>query len=117
MLTGREIARAVGGVDLARDPLAWLAGPPENWRIALAAGEPVGLAGTAGDACYPLLAYLGLLDGSARGELLAEAVRFLVAGGAREVIADVDAYRVAVVADLERTGFRQIRTRIEFRPK
>jgi len=117
VLTGQEIARAVGGVDLARDPLAWLTGPPPNWRVALSAGEPVGLAGTAGDACYPLLAYLGLLDEAARGELVAEAVRFLVAGGAREVIADVDAHRVGVVADLERTGFRQIRARIAFHPR
>ncbi|MFE9694703.1 hypothetical protein [Micromonospora sp. NPDC005806] len=116
VLTGMEIARAVGGVDLATDPLAWLTGPVEGWRVALQAGEPVGLVGTAGDACYPLIAYLGLLDEAVRGELLAEAVRVLVAGGAREVVADVDAHRVAVVAELERTGFRQLRSRVLFAP-
>ncbi|HYN94266.1 MAG TPA: acetyltransferase [Pilimelia sp.] len=116
VLTGLETARAVRGVDLATDPLAWLTGPPGSWRIALAAGEPVGLAGTAGDACYPLLAYLGLLDDAVRGELLADAVGALAAGGAREVIADVDAHRVAVVAELERTGFRQVRSRVLFAP-
>ncbi|MFR9775427.1 acetyltransferase [Micromonospora sp. MS34] len=116
VLTGMELARAVGGVDLATDPLAWLTGPAGDWRIAMDAGKPVGLAGTAGDACYPLLAYLGLLDEAARGELIAEAVRVLAAGGAREVVADVDAHRVAVVAELERTGFRQLRARVLFEP-
>lgn len=116
VLTGMEVARAVGGVDLAADPLAWLTGPPEEWRIALDAGEPVGLAGTAGEACYPLLAYIGLLDEAVRGELLAEAVRVLAAGGAREVVADVDAHRVAALAELERTGFRQLRSRVVFAP-
>jgi hypothetical protein len=61
-------------------------------------------------------AYLGLLDDAVRGELLAEAVRVLAAGGAREVVADVDAHRVAVVAELERTGFRQLRSRVVFAP-
>lgn len=116
VLTGMEVARAVGGVDLATDPLAWLRGPVGDWRVALAGGEPVGLAGTAGDACYPLLAYLGLLDEAARPELLAEAVRVLSEGGAREVVADVDAHRVAVLAELERTGFRQVRSRVAFAP-
>ncbi|MFC4147426.1 acetyltransferase [Micromonospora mangrovi] len=116
VLTGRETARAVAGVDLATDPLAWLTGPPTDWRIALDAGRPVGLAGTAGDACYPLLAYLGLLDGDARDELLVAAVRVLAEGGAREVVADVDGHRVAVLADLERTGFRQVRARVIFEP-
>ncbi|MEV0808204.1 acetyltransferase [Micromonospora sp. NPDC050200] len=116
VLTGKETARAVGGVDLATDPLAWLTGPAEDWRIALDAGKPVGLAGTAGDACYPLIAYLGLLDEAVRGELLAEAVEVLAAGGAREVVADVDAHRVAVLAELERTGFRQLRSRVLFEP-
>jgi hypothetical protein len=116
VMTGREVARAVGGVDLATDPLAWLTGPAEDWRIALYGGELVGLVGTAGDACYPLVAYLGLLDEAARGELLAEAVRVLAAGGAREVVADVDAHRVAMVAELERTGFRQLRSRVVFEP-
>ncbi|WP_233578847.1 acetyltransferase [Micromonospora sp. BL4] len=116
VLTGVEIARAVGGVDLATDPLAWLRGPAGDWRIALADGEPVGLVGPAGDACYPLIAYLGLLDEAVRSELLVEAVRALAAGGAREVIADVDAHRVAVLAELERTGFRQLRSRVVFAP-
>ncbi|MEU7750451.1 acetyltransferase [Micromonospora sp. NPDC049101] len=116
VLTGAEVAQAVGGVDLATDPLTWLGDTTENWRVALEAGQPVGLAGTFGDACYPLLAYLGLLDEAARPELLAEAVRVLAAGGAREVIADVDARRVAVLAELERTGFRQLRSRVVFAP-
>ncbi|MDG4810639.1 acetyltransferase [Micromonospora sp. WMMD1120] len=114
VLTGAEIASAVGGVDLATDPLAWLGDATERWRVAVRDGEPVGLAGTFGDACYPLLAYLGLLDEAARPELLAEAVRVLAADGAYEVIADVDAHRVAVRAELERTGFRQVRSRVTF---
>ncbi|MGW5558158.1 acetyltransferase [Micromonospora sp. NPDC003944] len=116
VLTGVEIARVVGGVDLATDPLAWLGDTTERWRVAVAAGEPVGLAGTFGDACYPLLAYLGLLDEAARPDLLTEAVRMLADGGAREVVADVDAHRVAVAAELERTGFRQLRSRVVFAP-
>ncbi|MEV4244661.1 hypothetical protein AB0J63_14760 [Streptosporangium canum] len=116
VLTGLEMARAVGGVDLAADPLAWLTGPAGDWRIALDAGEPVGLVGTAGQACYPLIGYLGLIDKAVRADLLAEAVRVLTAGGAREVVADVDAYRVAVRAELERTGFRQLRSRVVFGP-
>lgn len=118
VLTGMEVAKAVGGVDLATDPLAWLNSPADAWRVALdATGVPVGLVGTAGDACYPLVAYLGLLDDAARGELLAEAVRVLADGGAREVVADADAHRVAVVAELERTGFRQVRSRVVFAPE
>jgi len=116
VLTGAEIARMVAGVDLATDPLAWVSSPADAWRVATAAGEPAGLAGTFGDACYPLLAWFGLLDPGARPELLAEAVRALAGGGAREVIADVDSYRVAVLADLERTGFRQLRSRVLFEP-
>lgn len=116
VLTGSETARAVKGVDLAADPLAWLSGPAEDWRIAELDGEPVGIAGTAGDACYPLLAYLGVFDKAVRGELLAEAVRVLADGGAREVVADVDGHKVAVQADLERTGFRQLRARVIFAP-
>ncbi len=116
VLTGKEVAKAFHGIDLATDPLARLTGPAGNWCVAFEAGEPIGLAGTAGDACYPLLAYLGLLDDAVRGELIAEAVRVLVAGGAREVVADVDAHRVAVLAELERTGFRQLRSRIPFEP-
>jgi hypothetical protein len=116
VLTGKETALAVGGVDLATDPLAWLHSRAEEWRIVLDDEKPVGLAGTAGDACYPLLAYLALFDEAARGELLAEAVRVLAAGGAREVVADVDAHRVGIVADLERTGFRPIRSRVVYAP-
>lgn len=116
VLTGVEMAKAVGNVDLATDPLSWLTGPVENWRVALDAGKPIGLAGTAGEACYPLLAYLGLLDDGARADLIAEAVRVLADGGAREVVADVDARRVAVLAELERTGFRRLRCRVTFGP-
>ncbi|WP_247662996.1 acetyltransferase [Micromonospora sp. U21] len=116
VLTGMETARAVGGVDLATDPLAWLSGSASEWRIALDDGVPVGLVRPAGDACYPLIAYLGLFDEAVRSELLVEAVRALAAGGAREVLADVDAHRVAVLAELERTGFRQLRSRVLFAP-
>ncbi|GAB1639798.1 acetyltransferase [Krasilnikovia sp. MM14-A1259] len=116
VLTGQEAARTVAGVDLATDPLAWLTGPPGHWRIALDGAEPVGLAGTAGQACYPLLAYLGLLEQAVRGDLLADAVRVLASDGAREVVADVDAFRVTVLAELERTGFRQVRARVVFEP-
>ncbi|GAB3863379.1 hypothetical protein GCM10029963_71850 [Micromonospora andamanensis] len=132
MLTGAETARAVAGVALARDPLAWLTGtPPGNWRVALDGDEPVGLAGPTADACFPMIAYLGLLDdavrdgtvrndtvrgGTALGELVADAVAALAAAGAYEVVADVDAHRVAVVAELERTGFRRIRSRVVFTP-
>ncbi|WP_422772295.1 acetyltransferase [Plantactinospora sp. WMMC1484] len=115
VLTGREVARSAG-VDLGTDPLAWLDGPAEAWRIALADGRPVGLAGTAGNACYPLLAYLGLLDEAVRADLLADAVGVLAGGGAREVVADVDAHRVRTVAELERTGFRRLRSRVVFAP-
>ncbi|MGY0231706.1 acetyltransferase [Longispora urticae] len=115
VLTGKETALAVRGVDLATDPLAWLDNPAE-WRVAEEAGRPVGLVGPAGDACYPLVAYLGLLDEDARSELLAEAVRVLADGGAREVVADVDAHRVTILAELERTGFRQLRSRVVFTP-
>ncbi|GIG56198.1 hypothetical protein Lfu02_05700 [Longispora fulva] len=116
VLTGAEMALAVAGVDLAADPLAWLKSPVGDWRIALDAGEPVGLVGTAGVACYPLMAYLGVLDEAVRSELIAEAVRVMTADGAREVVADVDAHKVAVLAELERTGFRQLRSRVVFEP-
>jgi hypothetical protein len=116
VVTGAEAARSVRGVDLATDPLAWLTGPAGNWLVALREGQPVALAGTAPDACYPLLAYLGLIDEGARADLIAEAVGFLAVGGAREVIADVDAHRVAIRAELERTGFRPIRSRVVFAP-
>ena len=116
VLTGAETARAVAGVDLATDPLAWLGDSAGDWLIALADAQPVGLVGPAMHGCYPLIAYLGVLDEAARGELLAEAVKVLAEGGAREVVADVDAHRVAVVAELERTGFRQLRSRVVFEP-
>ncbi|MEV4713869.1 acetyltransferase [Micromonospora sp. NPDC049374] len=122
VLTGVETARVVAGVDLARDPLGWLTGtPPGNWRVALDGDEPVGLAGPTADACFPMIAYLGLLGetvqgGTALGELLADSVAALAGGGAYEVVADVDAHRVAVVAELERTGFRRIRSRVVFTP-
>ncbi|MGW0504274.1 hypothetical protein [Micromonospora sp. NPDC003241] len=63
-----------------------------------------------------MIAYLGVREESARADLLAHAVGTLHTGGAHEVIADVDAHRVAVVADLERTGFRRIRARVTFAP-
>ncbi|WP_341716644.1 acetyltransferase [Micromonospora sp. FIMYZ51] len=116
LLTGAETARMVGGVDLARDPLARLTGPASGWRVALDGSEPVGLAAPVGDACYPMIAYLGLLDAAARSELLVDAVAILADAGAYEVIADVDAHRVAVVAELERTGFRRLRSRVVFTP-
>ncbi|MEV4457723.1 hypothetical protein [Microbispora sp. NPDC049633] len=57
-----------------------------------------------------------MLDGAARGGLLADAVRVPAAGGATEVIADVDAQRAAASADLARCGFRQVRARVLFEP-
>ncbi len=116
LLTGAETARMVGGVDLARAPLAWLTGPTSDWRVALDDDEPVGLAAPTAHACFPMIAYFGLLDEAARGELLADAVATLAADGAYEVVVDVDAHRVAVVAELERTGFRRVRSRLLFTP-
>jgi hypothetical protein len=114
VITGAETARAVADVDLATDPLPWLAGA--DWHVALLGDEPAGVVAAFGDACYPLLAWLGLFDPAAREELIAEAVRVLAGAGAREVVADVDAHRVDVLAALERTGFRQIRSRVVFTP-
>ena len=116
VLTGSEIARLVAGVDLAADPTAWLTGPPETWLVATDAGRPVALAATAGDACYPLIPYLGALDDGARPDLLTAAVAGLAEAGAYEVVADVDARRVRVAAELERAGFRRIRARVHFEP-
>lgn len=116
ILTGAEVARLIRGVDLARDPLGWLTGPPQDWRIALDGGEPVGLAAAAGDACYPMIAYLGVVKDAARPDLLADAVATLAAAGALEVVADVDADRPAVREELERTGFTAVRSRIHFEP-
>ncbi|MEU1601984.1 hypothetical protein [Micromonospora matsumotoense] len=91
-------------------------GGPHRYYAGLAAGEPVRLAGPAGDACFPLLGYVGVLDPAARGDLLADSVAALATDGAREVVADMDAHPVAVVAELERTGFRQLRSRLIFAP-
>ncbi|MFG1990929.1 acetyltransferase [Actinoplanes sp. NPDC048988] len=106
VVTGAETALAVLGADLASAPLPWLR--TADWLVA----EEAGLVAAAGDHCYPLIGYLGLLDAGAREELIAEAVRVLAEGGAREVVADVDSYRVEVLAALERTGFRQVRSRV-----
>jgi hypothetical protein len=114
MLTGAETARLVRGVDLASRPLDWLSGPPQAWRIALKNGIPVGLAAAAGDACYPMIAYLGLLDEAARGELLNDAVRELAEAGAREIVVDVDAERQVAQEVLQRQGFKPIRARVHF---
>lgn len=116
ILTGVETARAVAGIDLATAPLSWLPGPPESWRVALRDGEPVGLAAAAGDACYPMIAYLGLSDPAALREALADVVTVLLDGGAREVVADVDVCRTGVLAGLERAGFRPVRSRVTFTP-
>ena len=105
MLTGAEIAAAVHGVDLAADPLAWLTGPPDTWLVATVAGRPAGLVATAGDACYPMLPWLGTVDRHVLGDLLTAAVGHLAGAGAREVVADVDAYRETVLAAMDRTGF------------
>jgi hypothetical protein len=116
ILTGTETARAIAGIDLGTDPLAWLPGPPQTWRIALRGSDPIGLAAATGDACYPMIAYLGLTDPDALDALLTDAVTVLHAGGAREVVADADAYRTGVVAALKRAGFRPVRARITFTP-
>ncbi|WP_433306398.1 acetyltransferase [Actinoplanes sp. CA-030573] len=116
LLTGAEVARLVAGVDLARRPLDWLRGGPAPWRIALNGDEPVGLTGPAGDACYPMVAYLGVLDPAARPALLADAVATLAAGGALEVVADVDATNAPVIAELGAAGFVAVRSRILFAP-
>ncbi|GID27804.1 acetyltransferase [Paractinoplanes brasiliensis] len=116
VLTGSEAALAVAGLDLARDPLPWLTGPAAAWHV-LDGGT--GLAGTAGDACWPMLVYLGRLpDASpgARSSLLAAALHALTTGGAEEVIADVEATLTDTVADLKRAGFHQIRVRQAFEP-
>ncbi|MEV6305722.1 acetyltransferase [Actinoplanes sp. NPDC051861] len=114
VLTGVEMARTAAGVDLARDPLKWVSG---TWRVALDSDVPVGLAGPTGDACYPMIAYLGVLEEAALSDLVADAAATLEEQGAYEVVADVDAHRVAVVADLERLGFRRVRSRVAFMPE
>lgn len=110
VLTGSETARAVAGIDLATDPLPWLTGEATAWHVA-----PLGVVGTAGEACWPMIGYLGVVDDApTRRALLAEAMRVLVAGGAELVVADVDAARPEVLADLERAGFRPQRARLHF---
>lgn len=99
VLTGSEAAQLILGVDLAREPLRWLTGPLSDWRIALESGRTVGIMAATGDACYPMIAYLGLLEESALGDLLADAVARLAAKGALEIVADVDAGRRAAGGD------------------
>ena len=62
-----------------------------------------------------MLGYLGVLSDAARPALLAAAVSTLLTGGAEQVVADADAARPDVIADLERSGFRRIRARLAFR--
>ncbi|MCO8275907.1 hypothetical protein M1L60_35545 [Actinoplanes sp. TRM 88003] len=83
------------------------------WHVA-----PSGVVGTAGEACWPMIGYLGAVDGdpATRRALLAEALRVLVEGGAEQVVADVDATRPDVLADLERAGFLRQRARLSFEP-
>lgn len=116
VLTGSETARAVAGLDLARDPLPWLTGDATTWQVAHDGDTPLGLVGTAGEACWPMLGYLGALTEAARPALLTAAVRVLLKGGAEQMVADTDADRPEVIADLERAGFRQIRARLTFSP-
>ena len=111
VLTGRETALAVAGVDLATDPLSWLTGPPGDWLVD---EDGDGLAGIAVDACYPLLAFLAAKKN--RPAMLAEVCRVASAAGAREVIADVDAHRHDVIADLEDGGFELLRGRLILEP-
>ncbi|GAB2570481.1 N-acetyltransferase [Paractinoplanes abujensis] len=112
VLTGSETALAVAGLDLARDPWPWLTGPAAAWHV-LADGT--GLAGTAGEACWPMLVYLGVLPGAApgaRSSLLAASLGALVAGGAEQVVADVE----STLPGLEPAGFHHIRSRLTFVP-
>ncbi|MEV6495835.1 acetyltransferase, partial [Actinoplanes sp. NPDC051633] len=102
-----ETALAVAGVDMATDPLSWLTGPPSDWLVE---EDGAGAAGIAVDACCPLLAFLS--GGKNRPAMLAEVCRAASAAGALEVIADVDADREEVVADLEAGGFRLRRSRV-----
>ncbi|MBU2665087.1 acetyltransferase [Actinoplanes bogorensis] len=120
VLTGSETAWAVAGIDLARDPMPWLTGPAAAWHVLHDDGRPVGLAGTAGEACWPMIVYLGIADGDSctgRMDLLVAALRALVAGGAEEVVADVESTFAATIEDLRRAGFEQIRARLAFEPR
>ena len=63
-----------------------------------------------------MIAYLGLIDPAALHASLADVVAVLIAGGAAEVVADVDACRTGVVAQLERAGFRPVRSRVTVTP-
>ena len=120
VLTGSETARAVAALDLARQPRPWLTGEATAWHVAHDGDEPLGLLGTAGQACWPMLGYLGVLPGprstAARSALIGAALAVLVAGGAEEVVADADADRSDVLADLKRAGFRPVRARLIFEP-
>ena len=116
VLTGAETAAAVAGLDLAAEPRSWFTGEAAHWRVACARERPVGLLGTAGDACWPMVGYLGVLDEGARAGLVAEAVRLLAAGGAEEIVADVDADRVAALAELSAAGFVPVAARVSFVP-
>ncbi|MCY1141061.1 acetyltransferase [Actinoplanes sp. Pm04-4] len=109
VLTGSETARSVLGIDLATDPLPWLTGEATAWLV-----TDGGLVGTAGEACWPMIGYLGASDAPARRALLAEAVRVLLAGGAEQIVADVDADRTDVISDLLAAGFRPVRARLTF---
>ena len=116
VLTGAETAAAVAGLDLAAEPRPWFTGEAAAWRVAFARERPVGLLGTAGDACWPMVGYLGVLDAGARAGLVAEAVRLLTAGGAEEIVADVDADRTAALAELSAAGFVPVTARVSFVP-
>jgi hypothetical protein len=112
LLTGAETAKLVRGVDLASNPLGWLSGPIQDWRVALDDnGEPVGLVAATGDACFSMIAYLGVLRDEVRDELLAETIAIWRSD---ELVADVDAENHAARADLERHGFKAVRSRTRF---
>ncbi|MBL7257664.1 acetyltransferase [Paractinoplanes lichenicola] len=116
VLTGSETALTVAGLDLARDPLPWVTGPAAAWHV-LADGT--GVAGTAGEACWPMLVYLGVRPEAApgaRSSLLAASLGALIAGGAEEVVADVESTLTDAMTDLDRAGFRQIRARMTLQP-
>ncbi|MBM2615939.1 acetyltransferase [Actinoplanes sp. LDG1-06] len=120
VLTGSETARTVAGLDLAHNPVPWVTGPAAAWHVLDDESDGGGVAGTAGDACWPMLVYLGVLPGAAPGareRLLAASLRALAEGGAEEVIADVVSTRTETIADLEAAGFHQIRARLAFEPR
>ena len=63
-----------------------------------------------------MVGYLGVLEEGARAGLVAEAVRLLAAGGAEEIVADVDADREAMLAELSAAGFVPVAARLSFVP-